>query len=211
MNLSLASMSCSFLVVNLIYLSKYICLVLPVPGVELVPGLYELFLLGRDLEYGTYIFFGVTCPWRWACLWPHSTSCSFLILSIFSLVLPVVPSLYGLFLFGRDSEYIIFSLVLPVPGVELVPGLYELFLLGRDLEFQPLLVCLRLLQPLLQARDLQSKKLCFLYIFWRARVCWPRLCLCRPFCIFGSCLESNPESCRSKQVRCQLSHPSLLT
>jgi hypothetical protein len=22
---------------------------------------------------------------------------------------------------------------------------------------------------------------CFLYIFWRARVCWPFLCLCRPF------------------------------
>jgi hypothetical protein len=59
----------------------------------------------------------------------------------------------------------IFSLVLPVPGVELVSGLYELFLLGGDLEFQPLLVRLRLLQPLLQARDLQSKKLCFLYIF----------------------------------------------
>jgi hypothetical protein len=31
-------------------------------------------------------------------------------------------------------------------------------------------------------------------------------CLCRPFCIFGRCLESNPESC--KQVRYQLSHPS---
>jgi hypothetical protein len=56
-------------------------------------------------------------------------------------------------------------LVLPVSGVELVPGLYELFLLGGNLEFQPLLVRLRLLQPLLQARDLQSKKLCFLYIF----------------------------------------------
>ncbi len=25
----------------------------------------------------------------------------------------------------------------------------------------------------------------FLYIFWRARVCWPLLCLSRPFCILG--------------------------
>jgi hypothetical protein len=39
-------------------------------------------------------------------------------------------------------------------------------------------------------------------------VCWPLLCLCRPFCIFVICLDSNPESCRSKQVRYQLSHPS---
>ncbi len=34
------------------------------------------------------------------------------------------------------------------------------------------------------------------------------LCLCRPFCIFQRCLYSNPKSCRSKQVRCQLSHSS---
>ncbi len=34
----------------------------------------------------------------------------------------------------------------------------------------------------------------FLYIFWWARVCWPLLCLCRPFCIFDGCLDSNPES-----------------
>ena len=32
-------------------------------------------------------------------------------------------------------------------------------------------------------------------------VCWPLLCLCRPFCIFESCLDSNPKSCLSKQVR----------
>jgi hypothetical protein len=38
-----------------------------------------------------------------------------------------------------------------------------------------------------------------MYSFWRARVCWPLLCLCRPFCIFERCLDSNPESCRSKQ------------
>jgi hypothetical protein len=33
-------------------------------------------------------------------------------------------------------------------------------------------------------------------------------CLCCPFCIFEICLDSNPENCRSKQARCQLSHPS---
>jgi len=32
-------------------------------------------------------------------------------------------------------------------------------------------------------------------------VCWTLLCLCRPFCIFERCLDSNPESCRSKQTR----------
>ncbi len=45
----------------------------------------------------------------------------------------------------------------------------------------------------------------FLYTFWWARVCLPLLCLCRPFCIFERCLDS---SCRSKQARYQLSHPS---
>ncbi len=49
-------------------------------------------------------------------------------------------------------------------------------------------------------------------LFWRARVCWPcpLLCLCRPFCIFERCLDSNLESCRNKQARYQLelSHPS---
>ncbi len=39
----------------------------------------------------------------------------------------------------------------------------------------------------------------FVYIL-RTRVCWPLLCLCRPFCIFERCLDSNPESCRSKQA-----------
>jgi hypothetical protein len=48
----------------------------------------------------------------------------------------------------------------------------------------------------------------FLGIFWRARVCRPFLCFCRPICIFESCLDSNPESCRSKQASYQLSHPS---
>ncbi len=37
-------------------------------------------------------------------------------------------------------------------------------------------------------------------IFWRARLCWPLFCLCRPFCIFERCLDSNPESCCRKQA-----------
>ncbi len=39
------------------------------------------------------------------------------------------------------------------------------------------------------------------YLVWRARVCWSLLCLC---------LDAKPESCscRNKQVRYQLSHPS---
>jgi hypothetical protein len=35
-----------------------------------------------------------------------------------------------------------------------------------------------------------------------------RLLMLPIFCIFERCLDSNPESCRSKQVRYQLSHPS---
>ncbi len=31
----------------------------------------------------------------------------------------------------------------------------------------------------------------FCIFFWRARVCWPLLCLCRPFIIFEVCLNSN--------------------
>ncbi len=48
----------------------------------------------------------------------------------------------------------------------------------------------------------------WIQIFWRARVCWQLLCLCRPFFIFKRYLDSNSESCRSQQVRYQLSHPS---
>ncbi len=48
----------------------------------------------------------------------------------------------------------------------------------------------------------------YLYIFWRTRVCWPLLCLGCPFYIFERCLDSNPESCLSKQARYQHSHPS---
>ena len=48
-----------------------------------------------------------------------------------------------------------------------------------------------------------------LYIFnGPATVCWPLLCLCRPFCIFDLCLDSNPDSCHNKQASYQLSHPS---
>jgi hypothetical protein len=60
-------------------------------------------------------------------------------------------------------------------------------------------------------RTVASRKLKSLvkdFFFLRARVCWPLLCLCRPFCIFVRCLDSNPESCHSEQVRYQLSHPS---
>jgi hypothetical protein len=46
----------------------------------------------------------------------------------------------------------------------------------------------------------------FLYIFG---VCWPLLWLCRPFCTFERCLDSNQESCCIKQARYQLIHPSL--
>ncbi len=38
----------------------------------------------------------------------------------------------------------------------------------------------------------------FVY-FWWVRVCWPLLCLCRPFLVFERCLDSNPESCRSQR------------
>jgi len=48
----------------------------------------------------------------------------------------------------------------------------------------------------------------YLPFFLRARVCWPLLCLCLPFCIFERCLDSNPESCLSRQVPNPLSHSS---
>jgi hypothetical protein len=48
----------------------------------------------------------------------------------------------------------------------------------------------------------------FCIFLWWATVCWPLLCLCRPFCIFERCLDLNPESCRSKLARYQLSNPS---
>jgi len=48
----------------------------------------------------------------------------------------------------------------------------------------------------------------FLYIFLAVRVCWPLLCFCLPFRIFERCLDSNSESCCTKQALYQLSHPS---
>jgi hypothetical protein len=36
----------------------------------------------------------------------------------------------------------------------------------------------------------------------------PLLCICRSLIIFERRLDWNPEGCRSKQARCQLSHPS---
>jgi hypothetical protein len=67
--------------------------------------------------------------------------------------------------------------------------------------------------------DTESEK-CFFFVieflFYSFKnvfggLCWPVLCLCRPFCISERCLDSNPaESCRSKHVRYQLSHPSSL-
>ncbi len=49
----------------------------------------------------------------------------------------------------------------------------------------------------------------FCIFFWRARVCRPLLCLCRPFMILEGCLDLNPEYCRSNLARYRLSHPSL--
>jgi hypothetical protein len=40
-----------------------------------------------------------------------------------------------------------------------------------------------------------------IHLFFLYIVCSPLLCLCRPFCISERCLDSNPESCRSKQAR----------
>jgi hypothetical protein len=41
----------------------------------------------------------------------------------------------------------------------------------------------------------------FFIFFWRARVCWSLLCLCRPIMIFEGCPKSNSECCRSKRAR----------
>ncbi len=47
-----------------------------------------------------------------------------------------------------------------------------------------------------------------IFFFGGARVCWPLLCLCTALYFFERCLDSNPESCRSKHAHYQLSHPS---
>jgi hypothetical protein len=48
----------------------------------------------------------------------------------------------------------------------------------------------------------------FVYFFGGLECAGHCFCLCRPFCIFERCLDSNPECCRSKQARYQLTHPS---
>ncbi len=76
-------------------------------------------------------------------------------------------------------------------------------------QFSLMLVCCA--QPLQDASYLGNGLKLFLFLFfWRARVYWPLLCLCRPFCMFDRCMDSNPENCRSKQARYQLGHPSPL-
>jgi hypothetical protein len=57
-----------------------------------------------------------------------------------------------------------------------------------------------------QSFDTYSSKLLepidfFCKFILRPNVCWLLLCLCRPFSIFESCLDSNLESSRSKQAR----------
>ncbi len=47
----------------------------------------------------------------------------------------------------------------------------------------------------------------FVYFFWRARVCGPLLCFCRPFCIFEMCGFEPRELPYSKQAHYHLSHP----
>ncbi len=69
--------------------------------------------------------------------------------------------------------------------------------------------CWSILYPLLMS----ILKMIWIFSFWWWWVfifggCWPLLCLCRSFFIFERCLHSNAESCRSKQLRYQLSHPS---
>jgi hypothetical protein len=38
------------------------------------------------------------------------------------------------------------------------------------------------------------------YIFLACYVCWPLLCLCRPFGILERCLDSSPDSCRTNST-----------
>jgi hypothetical protein len=65
-------------------------------------------------------------------------------------------------------------------------------------------ISISLMQFLLSSFGFFTFILFFVYFLLRARVCWPLLCLCRPFYILERCLHSNPESCHSKQAR----HPS---
>jgi hypothetical protein len=71
-------------------------------------------------------------------------------------------------------------------------------------------VLLRIIQTQIRILILNRVRIhnIFGIFFRRARVCWPLLFLCRPFCIFARCLDSNPENCRRTQTRYQLSHLS---
>jgi hypothetical protein len=46
----------------------------------------------------------------------------------------------------------------------------------------------------------------FFWFFWRARVCWPLLCLFRPFLVFEGCLDSTAAA--SRRTTNLASHPS---
>ncbi len=65
--------------------------------------------------------------------------------------------------------------------------------------------CKKRMQLLKISSDLQHivcLQAFFCILFWRSTVCWPLFCcLCRPFCIFERCLDSNPESCRMASRR----------
>jgi hypothetical protein len=54
-----------------------------------------------------------------------------------------------------------------------------------------------------------SRNTLFFVYFFVGLMCWPLFCLCRPFMIFKGCLDSNPECCRSKRARYQLSSTSV--
>ncbi len=50
----------------------------------------------------------------------------------------------------------------------------------------------KVLAPDLQIKQTRNTSRNFFCIFfWRTRVRWPLLCLCRPFCIYEKCLDSN--------------------
>ncbi len=55
-----------------------------------------------------------------------------------------------------------------------------------------------------KGQDFYEVENTFLYIFWRAGVCWLILSLCRPFCILERCLWIRTQ----KAARYQLIHPS---
>jgi hypothetical protein len=57
-------------------------------------------------------------------------------------------------------------------------------------------------------RDVLESGRVITLFFLPPRVRWSLLCLCRPFMIFGGCLNSYSEFCHSKQARYQLIHPS---